>query len=126
MLSPAREEGERRGRQRNFIVSCNHQKFWKPDNANRAAYYSKVILQQQEVEISIGFVPSSIPFTWYFLDALTQASIKSFFHSIPYMMYTSEMTVLTVNHWLHEVLVSNRLWLLPDLLMVCVAVLTPR
>lgn len=107
-------------------MSCNHQEFWKPDDANRAAYYSKVILQQQEVEISIGFVPSSIPFTWYFLDALTQASIKGFFHSIPYMMYTSEMTVLTVNHWLHEVLVSNRLWLLPDLLMVCVAVLTPR
>ena len=117
-LSPAREQGERRGRQRDFLVSCNHQEFWKLDKANRAAYYPKVIPQQQEVEIPVGFAPSSIPFTWYFLDALTQASIKGFFHSIPYMMYTSEMTVLAANHWLHEVLVSNRLWFLPDLLMV--------
>eukprot|EP00170_Pyropia_yezoensis_P002165 contig_9112_g2169 len=34
------------------------------------------------------------------------------------MMYTSEMTVLAATHLLHEVLVSNRFWLLPDLMMV--------
>eukprot|EP00170_Pyropia_yezoensis_P002283 contig_9543_g2287 len=117
-LSPARELGDRRGRQRDYIVSCNHQQLWKLDKANRAAHYPKVILQLHDVEIPVGLAPSSIPFTWYFPDALTQSSIKGFFNSIPCMMYTSEMTVLAANQWLQQVLVSNRLWLLSDLKMV--------
>lgn len=54
------------------------------------------------------------------MDALTQALIKGFFYSIPYTMYTSVMTVLAANYWLHEVLVSNWLWLLSDLMMVLI------
>lgn len=118
MLSPTREQREPRGRQRDFIVSCSYQKFWKLDKVNRAAYYPKVVPQEHEVEIPVGFEPSRNPFTWYFLDALTQATIKSFFHSIPYVMYTSEMAVLVAIHWLHEVMVSNRLWIFSDMMMV--------
>lgn len=84
-MSPMREQGEREGRQRDYIVSCNHQEFWKLDKINLAAYYSKVIPQQHEVEIPVGFAPSINSFTSYLLDAVTQASFKGFFHLIPYM-----------------------------------------
>lgn len=43
MLSPTWEQGERRGRQRDYIVICNHKEFWKLSKANRAAYHPKVI-----------------------------------------------------------------------------------
>lgn len=78
LLSPAREQGKRRGRQREFIVSCNYQEFWKLDRPSRLAYYPKVIPQHQEVKFPVGFATPSIPFTWNLLDALTKASLKGF------------------------------------------------
>lgn len=86
IMSPTREQGEREGRQRDYTVSCNDQEFWKLGKINRVACYSKVIPQQHEVEIPVGFAPSINPFTSYFLDAVTQASFKGSFHLIPYML----------------------------------------
>eukprot|EP00170_Pyropia_yezoensis_P001814 contig_7743_g1818 len=41
------------------------------------------------VALKPPFLTRKYSTSWYFLDALTQASIKGFWHSIPYMMYTS-------------------------------------
>lgn len=73
------------------------------------------------MEIPDGLAPSGIPFTWYILDVPTKASFTGFIHSIPCTMYASMMTVLSVSHWLREVMVSRRLWLLRQLLMNWIA-----
>jgi len=123
MPPSSHSNSKQRARRRGFLISWNHQEFWRLPPVMRTQFFAAVPTWFAQMETPVGFTTGGSLVAYYARDEIYGSCRDS--HSVTMAIWVTENLVVACNRWYEEAR-DGRFWLFSEALFGWVKQLAPE